>query len=112
MASVVHEPHSNNRRVSDGTSSYASLLHAEGLKVSWGGIWGGVLLAVGLLILLTALGLAVGVSAVQPGETEASTVGTGAGIWAGVSLLLALFVGGLAATRIGAITDRATGFFE
>jgi hypothetical protein len=80
--------------------------------VSWGGIWGGVLLAVGLLILLTALGLAIGVSAVRPGETEASTLGAGAGIWAAVSLLLALFIGGLAATRIGAITDRATGFFE
>jgi hypothetical protein len=111
MASVVHEP-SYNRRVSDRTSSYASLLHAQGVKVSWGGIWGGVLLAVGLLILLTALGVAVGVSAVQPGETEASTLGTGAGIWAAVSLLLALFIGGFTATRIGAITDRATGFFE
>jgi len=112
MASVAHQPHSYNRRVSDGTSSYASLLHAQGVKVSWGGIWGGVLLAVGLLILLTALGVAVGVSAAQPGETEASTLGTGAGIWAAVSLLLALFIGGFVATRIGAITDRATGFFE
>lgn len=111
MASVVHEPHSYNRRVSDRTS-YASLLHAQGIKVSWGGIWGGVLLAVGLLILLTSLGLAVGVSAAQPGETEASTLGTGAGIWAAISLLLALFIGGFAATRLGAITDRATGFFE
>lgn len=111
MSSVAHEPH-YNRRVSDRTSSYASLLHAQGIKVSWGGIWGGVLLAVGLLILLTALGVAVGVSAVQPGETEASTLGTGAGIWAAISLLLALFIGGFAATRLGAITDRATGFFE
>jgi hypothetical protein len=82
------------------------------MRVSWGGIWGGVLVAVGLLLLLTALGLAVGVSAVQPGETEGATLGAGAGIWAGISLLLALFVGGMVATRIGAITDRATGFFE
>jgi hypothetical protein len=82
------------------------------MKVSWGGIWGGVLVALGLLLLLAALGLAVGVSAVQPGETEATTVGTGAAIWAGVSLLLALFVGGMVSTRIGAIGDGATGFFE
>lgn len=100
MASVVRE----NPR--------PALLRGEGLKVSWGGIWGGVLVAVGLLLLLTALGLAVGISAVQPGETEGSTLGIGAGIWAGLSLLLALFVGGMAATRIGAITDGATGFFE
>ena len=48
----------------------------------------------------------------RPGETRASTIGTGAGIWAGVSLLLALFLGGLVATRIGATSDRTTGFFE
>ena len=44
--------------------------------------------------------------------TDASTLGTGAGIWAGVTLLLALFVGGFVSTRIGAIFDGATGFFE
>jgi hypothetical protein len=112
MASVVHEPSPYYRRASDRPSTYTSLLRTDGLKVSWGGIWGGVLLAVGLLILLTALGVAVGISSVQPGETQASTVGAGAGIWGAISLLLALFVGGFAATRIGAITDRATGFFE
>jgi hypothetical protein len=88
------------------------MLRTEGMKVSWGGIFGGVLVAVGLLLLLSALGLAVGVSALQPGETDASTLGTGAGIWAGVSLLLALFVGGMVSTRIGAIFDGTTGFFE
>lgn len=82
------------------------------MKVSWGGIWGGVLVAVGLLLLLTALGLAIGISAVQPGETEGATLGIGAGLWAGVSLLLALFVAGMVSTRIGAISDRTTGFFE
>jgi hypothetical protein len=56
--------------------------------------------------------VAIGISAADPGETPASTIGTGAGIWAGISLLLALFLGGLVATRIGAISDRTTGFFE
>jgi hypothetical protein len=49
---------------------------------------------------------------VDPGQTQASTFGTGAGIWAGVSLLIALFLGGLVSTRAGFITDRTTGFFE
>jgi len=110
MASVV-QPHYSHRRASDSDASYGSILHG-GMKVSWGGIWGGVLIAVGLLVLLTALGAAVGVSAVQPGQTEASTIGIGAGIWAAVSLLLALFLGGLVSTRIGAITDGTTGFVE
>lgn len=88
------------------------ILSAEGKQVSWGGIFGGVLVAVGVLLLLGALGVAVGISAAQPGETEASTLGLGAGIWAGLSLLAALFIGGMVSTRIGAISDRTTGFFE
>jgi hypothetical protein len=113
MASVVRESPYHDRRATDRRHiSYPAFLRTDGMKVSWGGIFGGVLVAVGVLMLLTALGLAVGISAAQPGETEASTLGTGAGIWAGLSLLLALFVGGMVSTRIGAIYDGATGFFE
>jgi hypothetical protein len=114
MATVVHERPYHERRAQERRriSEYLGLRSAEGLRVSWGGIWAGVLSAVGLLILLTALGIAVGISALQPGETEASTLGMGAGIWAGLSLLLALFLGGLVSTRVGAISDRTTGFFE
>src|SRR5262249_39286275 len=43
---------------------------------------------------------------------DTATLGAGAGIWAGVSLLVALFVGGWVSTRIGAIFDGTTGFFE
>jgi hypothetical protein len=113
MASAVqHSPY--NRRVTDRHpgSSYAPLLSADGLRVSWGGVFGGVLLAVGLLILLTALGAAIGISAADPGETDAGTLGRGAGIYAALSLLIALFFGGWASTRMGAISDRATGFCE
>ena len=84
----------------------------EGMKVSWGGVFAGVLVAIGVSMLLASLGVAIGVSAVDPGETQASTVGLGAAVWGGVQLLLALFVGGMVATRVGAIIDRTTGFFE
>ncbi len=110
MASVV-QPHYSHRRASDTDATFTSFFHG-GVKISLGGVWAGVLIAVGLLVLLASLGAAVGVSAVQPGETEASTLGIGAGIWAGISLLLSLFLGGLVSTRTGAITDGATGFFE
>lgn len=114
MATITHESPYHERRLLERRrlSQTLVLRGTDGLRVSWGGIWGGVLCAVGLLILLAALGVAVGISAAQPGETDASTLGTGAGIWAGVSLLVALFLGGVVATRIGAITDRGTGFFE
>ena len=103
MASVVLETR-YNRRATDRV--YA--LKAEGIRVSWGSIIGGVLLAVGLLILLTALGAAIGISAVEPGQTDAGTAGRAAGIYGAVALLLSLFFGGWASTRIGAISDRAT----
>ncbi len=92
--------------------TYAALPRAEGMRVSWGGVFGGVLVALGFMLLMTALGVAVGISAAQPGETDAGTLGSGAGIWAGLSLLLALFIGGWVSTRIGAIFDGTTGFFE
>jgi hypothetical protein len=110
MASVIHEP-PYNRRSTDRVV-VNSPLRAEGVRVSWGSIIGGVLLAVGLLILLTALGTAIGITAAEPGQTDPGTAGRAAGIYGAVALLLALFFGGWASTRIGAIVDRATSFCE
>ena len=66
----------------------------------------------GVCIFLAALGVAIGISAVDPGDTEGSTIGVGAAVWGGLQLLIALFIGGKVATRVGAIIDRTTGFFE
>jgi hypothetical protein len=110
MASVIHEP-PYNRRSTDRVV-VNSPLRAEGVRVSWGSIIGGVLLAVGLLILLTSLGTAIGITAAEPGQTDPGTAGRAAGIYGAVALLLALFFGGWASTRIGAIVDRATSFCE
>lgn len=105
---LYHERRSAERR----RIAYPAVLRVDGMRVSWGGVFGGVLVALGFLLLMTALGLAVGISAVQPGETDTGTLGTGAGIWAALSLLLALFIGGWVSTRIGAIFDGTTGLFE
>lgn len=114
MATVVKTEVFRDRRTGERRAAYAAPMHrgAEGMRVSWGGIFGGVLVALGVLLLLAALGVAVGVSAAQPGQADAETLGTGAGIWAGASLLVALFIGGMVSTRIGAIFDRTTGVFE
>jgi hypothetical protein len=84
----------------------------DGLRISWGGIWAGVLTVLGTLLVLTTLGLAIGISAANPGSDNGDALGIGAAIWSGVALLIALFVGGMAATRLGMIFDRATGAFE
>jgi len=86
--------------------------YVEGIRVSWGGIWGGVLSAMGLMLLLGSLGAAVGITAANAQAADGALLGLAATAWVGVSLLLALFVGGLVATRIGATYDRATGFWE
>lgn len=84
----------------------------SGFRISWGGIWAGVLTVMGTLLFLTTLGLAVGISAADPGNTDAGALGTGAAIWTALSLLIALFVGGMAATRLGMVFDKAAGAFE
>jgi hypothetical protein len=84
----------------------------DGLRVSWGGVWSGVLVTLGALILLSSLGVAIGMSAVDPASANAQRVAAIAGIWGAASLLAALFLGGMVATRTGMIYDRATGMFE
>jgi hypothetical protein len=79
--------------------------------VSWSGVWSGLLIGLGTLLLLGTLGLAIGVTAVDVGPegVRAEGLGTGAAIWAGVSLLVALFLGGMAAARTGVVVERGTG---
>jgi hypothetical protein len=84
----------------------------EGFRVSWGGVWGGVLVTMGMLLLLGALGMAIGASTIVPGRADPQKVMTAAGIWGAASLLVALFTGGMVATRIGMVFDRATGLFQ
>jgi hypothetical protein len=124
MATIVHEGVERRtypRRANDRTgpvlresaaAAPVAISDTDGMRVSWGGLWGGVLVGMGVLMLLTALGLAIGATAVDPRDTEAQTIGIGAAIWAGLTLLLALYISGLVSTRIGAIFDRTTSMYE
>lgn len=60
--------------------------------VRWGPIFAGIVVAVVSQLLLSALGTAIGAIAV--GEATARTIGTSLGIWAIISLLISLFLGG------------------
>jgi hypothetical protein len=113
MTTATGHPYLDRRATERRRLAYPPIARvADGMRVSWGGIWGGVLVAMGLLLLMTALGLALGISAIEPEETGLRTLATSAGVWAIVSLLAALFIGGMASTRIGAVFDRTTGIFE
>jgi hypothetical protein len=72
-------------------------------RISWGAIFAGVIVVLAVQLLLSMLGLGVGLSVVNPAEgnsPNASSLGLGAGIWWGVSYLIALFAGGYVAGRL------------
>jgi hypothetical protein len=83
----------------------------EGMRVSWGGIWAGVLVVLGTLLFLTTLGLAIGISA-DARNVNPNAIGTGAVVWSALSLLIALFLGGLAATRMSMVWERSAGLLQ
>ena len=60
--------------------------------VRWGPIFAGILVAIVAQLMLSALGASIGGFAA--GEANPSAIGTGIGIWAVISLLISLFLGG------------------
>jgi hypothetical protein len=92
-------------RVAERTQS----IRLETARISWAGVWSGFLIGLGVLMLLSTVGLAIGISAadIGPGQgSDAKTFGIGAGIWAGLSLLIALFLSGMVASRVSMVVDR------
>jgi hypothetical protein len=75
-------------------------------KLSWGAIFGGTFVALGVWVLLYALGLALGLSSVDPADPgSAKAAGIGTGIWSLIAPLIALFFGGLVASRAAGGVD-------
>lgn len=67
-------------------------------RISWGAILAGAAVAMAIYALLMALGVAVGMSVSD--EVNTRTLGTGAGVWGFISLLIALFAGGWVTTQV------------
>jgi hypothetical protein len=59
------------------------------------------------MLLLGTLGVAIGVSAIDP-MGAAPGLGVGAAIWGGLTLLIAVFIGGMVAARLGLVLDQPT----
>lgn len=79
-----------------------------GFRLSWGAVFAGLVAAIVLQIVLTVLGLAIGLSAWDVGEGLGG-IGTGAWIWAILSALASLFVGGIVTGRLAGIVTRGDG---
>jgi len=67
-------------------------------RVSWGAIAAGAMVAVAVYFLLTLLGIAVGLE-VSASRNDVN-LGTGAALWSILTLLLAMFIGGWATSRL------------
>jgi hypothetical protein len=90
--------------------SRVEILPSVPFKLSWGAIFGGTFVALGVWIMLYALGLALGLSSVDPNDPgSAKSAGIGTGIWSLIVPLIALFVGGLVASRTAGVVDKMGG---
>lgn len=86
-------------------------LPPQGPRVRWTGVLSGLVVAIGVLLLMGTLGLAIGVTALgdpraATGET-ATGLGIGGGVWAFITLLVAVGLGGLVSTTVTNRPDRA-----
>jgi hypothetical protein len=84
-----------------------NILPPQGPRVRWTGVMSGFFIALGVMMVMGALGLAIGVTAVgdprQATGEAASGLGIGAGIWAFITVLVAVFLGAMVSTKV---TDR------
>lgn len=73
-------------------------------RTSWGAVAGGALVAVSVYLVLALLGLGLGLGAVdvvQDEDARSGAITGGVGLWWTVSALLAFFLGGWMAGRLG-----------
>lgn len=82
-----------------------------GFRLSWGAVFAGLVLATALQIVLTTLGGAIGLAAFDPGSS-AKAFGIGTAVWAVLSLLVSLFLGGSTTGRLAGRLSRTDGFLH
>lgn len=74
-------------------------------RISWGAVIAGVVVALVAQLILSLLGLGIGFGSIEPLQQSNpfSGLGTGALIWWVVSMLIALFLGGMTSARLAGV---------
>jgi len=98
------------RVASVGTAVGANVVNVRD-RVQWGPILAGAVAGLATLLVLTVLGLAIGASAFDP-DTDLSDWGTWAGVWGGLSALVAFLAGGWIAARTAAVGGSFAGLMN
>ncbi|MEW4569981.1 DUF2188 domain-containing protein [Tautonia sp. JC769] len=80
-----------------------------GSRVSWSALMAGAVVALTVYVSLGTLGVAIGLSTAGTDAVGGNTLAIGAAIWAAISLLVALFMGGFVTSRstVGERKDEA-----
>ncbi len=83
-------------------------------RVSWGAIFAGAVVAIIVQFLLNLLGLGIGLTTFEFASPDDSAAGFGMaqGIWAVISALIALFVGGWVAGRLAGMPRKTDGMLH
>jgi hypothetical protein len=107
---TIEERTTYERSNGDVIEGRPTRLPPQDTRVRWGGVMSGFFVALGVLLLMGALGLAIGVTAL--GDPRAATsatasgLGIGGGVWAFLTLVAAVFLGGLVSTVVTDQPDR------
>ncbi|WP_424493475.1 hypothetical protein [Salinimicrobium sp. GXAS 041] len=82
--------------------------------ISWRAIFAGVVTILATMLLLNLIGLAIGFGSIEPTEESnpLSGLGTGSLIWWIISCLIALFLGGYVAARVGVSFSNKSGMIQ
>lgn len=82
--------------------------------ISWRAIFAGTITVLAVSLILNLIGLAIGLGTIEPTEESnpLSGIGTGALIWWILSNLIALFLGGFVAARVGVSFSNKSGIIQ
>lgn len=84
-----------------------------GVRVRWSAVLAGWAVGLAVQLVLTLLGLAVGAWSIDLKEVEpAGGVPIGTGIWTGISMLIAAFIGGYITARMSGSPLRSDGLYH
>jgi hypothetical protein len=105
MATIQLEPGSSytDHLPEPGASMRRPLFPA----IRWGAVLAGVAVGISVQLVLTLLGIATGLSATD--ITQGESVGPGPLLWAGLSMLIAAFVGAYVAARMTGLKRKVDG---
>lgn len=94
-----------------GGTGHNDVVTRTGFRLSWGAVFAGLVIATALQLVLTTLGSAIGLAAFDPGSS-AKAFGIGTALWAVLSLLVSLFLGGSTTGRLAGRLSRTDGFLH